>query len=423
MRRTVCGILIFFLLGGLLFALQPEDVAYQFLNHLVNQDFENAIGMCNDVVKQRLTPEALNGIWSSLIDQMGKFIRVLSFDSGEQSGYVVVVFVSEFERGNLSIVVSVDKDGKVGGLFFQNAPAMSYQLPSYVNPERVRKEKVTVGEGKWKLPGELVIPEGTGPFPCVVLIHGSGPNDMDETVGPNKIFKDIAYGLASRGIAVLRYHKRTYVYASEIDPLKITVEDEVIEDALSAVAFLREREYIGEVFILGHSLGAMLAPEIAERSEADGIIMLAAPARPLEELMIDQLRYLRSRGMPVEDSQIETLIKLKNNELSPETFVLGAPASYYYDLRNRVPIDLVKKIDKPVLLIHGGRDYQVTRKDYDIWRSELEGLENVTLLLFEDLNHLMISGHGFSYPMEYLKVGHVDQKVIETIVDWIVSQL
>ncbi|MDZ7606573.1 MAG: hypothetical protein U5K79_13515 [Cyclobacteriaceae bacterium] len=58
----------------------------------------------------------------------------------------------------------------------------------------------------------MTLPKGKNSFPIVLFVHGSGPNDRDETIGPNKPFRDIAYGLAEKGIASLRYDKRTFVY-------------------------------------------------------------------------------------------------------------------------------------------------------------------------------------------------------------------
>src|SRR5437868_1155092 len=77
-----------------------------------------------------------------------------------------------------------------------------------VNRDTFDEREVTVGKGEWELPGTLGLPKGSGPFPAVVLVQGSGPQDRDETMGVNKPFQDIAWGLASNGIAVLRYDKR-----------------------------------------------------------------------------------------------------------------------------------------------------------------------------------------------------------------------
>ena len=146
------------------------------------------------------------------------------------------------------------------------------------------------------MPATLTIPNGTGPFPAVVLVHGSGPNDRDETYGPNKPFKDIAWGLASVGIVVLRYEKRTKQYPQESAAIQnFTVQDETIYDALAAVELLNNSSIVdhSKIFVLGHSLGGMLAPRIAlQESQIAGLIILAGATRHLEDLMLEQTRYL-----------------------------------------------------------------------------------------------------------------------------------
>jgi dienelactone hydrolase len=179
----------------------------------------------------------------------------------------------------------------------------TYEPPPYAHPERFQEHEVQIGHGKWVLPGIVSIPQGDGPFAAVLLVHGSGSQDRDETIPPNKPFRDLAWGLTSQGIAVLRYEKRTKVYAasmrSEMDT--VTVKEEVIDDALEAVALLRDRPEIDaqQIFVLGHSLGGYLAPRIgAADPQIRGLIILAGSARPLEDVLLDQMTYVLSLSIP-----------------------------------------------------------------------------------------------------------------------------
>ena len=141
------------------------------------------------------------------------------------------------------------------------------------------------------LPGLLTIPRNTTSFPIVILVHGSGPNDRDETIGPNKPLRDLAFGLASFGIASIRYDKRTLVYGEKIvsEGLKINLETEVLIDVTSAIRLAKSIDGVRDIYIIGHSLGSMLSPKIAsENNDVAGIVMMAGNARPLEDLIIEQ---------------------------------------------------------------------------------------------------------------------------------------
>ena len=152
------------------------------------------------------------------------------------------------------------------------------------------------------MPGTLTVPNGKGPFPAIVLVHGSGPNDRDESIGANKPFRDLAYGLATHGIAVLRYDKRTHVHPEQFANIVFTVKEETIDDALSAVALLRTTAHIDptRICVLGHSLGGMLIPRIGlADNRVAGLIVLAGATMPLGDTMLRQVRYLAEAQGPI----------------------------------------------------------------------------------------------------------------------------
>jgi alpha-beta hydrolase superfamily lysophospholipase len=235
---------------------------------------------------------------------------------------------------------------------------------------------------------------------------------------------------------VLRYDKRTKVHGAKMAKLDgMTVREETIDDALLAVKHLRERAEIDRkrIFVLGHSLGAMLAPRIAKRDETvAGLIILAGPTRPLGDLMVEQFEYIFSldgKLSTTEKKKIESLKKtaalVKSPELTADTprsmLFPGAPASYWLDLRGYRPAEVARGIDRPMLILQGERDYQVTMADFRGWKEALGERDNVRLESFPALNHLFIPGKGPSTPREYQQPGHVDEAVIRTIVEWIES--
>jgi len=313
---------------------------------------------------------------------------------------------------------------------------ISWTPPAYVNVNAFREQPVTiVTDGRWYLPGTLSLPNGTGPHAAVVLVSGSGPNDADETVGTTKVFKDLAWGLASRGIAVLRYPKRTREYGagSSTNPAAFTVKDEYVDDAQSAVALLAARPEIDRkrIVLVGHSEGGYLAPRIATgEAQIAAIAILDGNTRPVEQSVIDQLRYLASFGGPNaaalhnELAQVEAQARaIDAPDLKPGTSVrlLSAtiPSSYLLDLRGYDPGAVAARLTMPIYVAQGGRDYQVTAADFDRWKTSLAGHANATLKRYPSLDHLLVSGVGPSRPEQYREPGrHVSIELVDDLITW-----
>jgi len=332
--------------------------------------------------------------------------------------------------------IPISIEGRTAGLRLRPAadPA-SYTLPAYADTTAFTEKEVKVGSGDWPLPGTLTLPRRTGRAPAVVLVHGSGPNDRDETVGPNKPFRDLAVGLASRGIAVLRYDKRTKIYASKMAVLrKATVREEVIDDAVAAVDLLAAEALVDprRIFMLGHSLGGMLIPRIGqEDTRLAGLIVMAGAVRPLEQSLLDQTRYLAEAGGTVTEEEraaiheartiSEQVRALKPSDAESGRFIFGVSACYWLDLRGYDPPTAARALTQPLLVLQGERDYQVTMDDFGMWKKALEGEPNLTFRSYPALNHLFIPGKGKSLPAEYEIAGHVSDEVIRDIAQWIDS--
>ena len=299
-------------------------------------------------------------------------------------------------------------------------------------PPSCDEREVHVPAGADSLPGTLCVPRAAGPVPVVVFTHGSGPNDRDETIGPNKPFRDLAHGFAAAGIASLRYDKRTLALRGRIDPATFTVEQEVIADAVAAVRFARHQAGIDSTraFLLGHSLGGTLAPLVAERLGPDvrGVILLAPGARPLDSVIVEQTAFrMRVAGQPdsvvaEQSAQLEQLFARVRSGAAPDSeIVLGASAFYWRDLYARRPLDALRDLLVPVLVLQGGKDYQVTRADYERVQAALAGKApgQALTVWFPDLNHLFMTVSGVSTGVEYGRPGRVDETAIRQIVRWI----
>lgn len=413
-----------------------EEKAIALMNHFNNGTFQQAYDLyLNDEIKSLTTPLDLQIIWNGIINQYGDLIRIQSTRITQEQEYDIVFVTCEYDKlGLLDTRVVFDANHSISGLqFVPTDVSDQYQPPQYADTNQFTEQNVTVGEGtSWPLPGTLTVPTGEGPFPVVILVHGSGPNDRDETIGPNKPFKDLAWGLACQGIAVLRYEKRTKQYSQQIitDIENITVQEETIDDALAAIQLLQNTTLINpnQIFILGHSLGGMLAPRIGQQdNNISGLLLLAAPTRHLEDLMLEQTIYLAELDGNITTAEQtginltqEAWEKIKSLNITPGEVILGASLNYWEDLSTYDQVATAKNLTIPLLILQGERDYQVSlTEDYTTWYQTFSDNPNITLQTYESLNHLFISGSGTPSNQEYNVPGNVAEQVIIDITDWI----
>lgn len=424
-NRDMCALnlMVGLCLAGMAMAADsPADRTEQALNMVLAGHYDSFYALFSAQMRAAISLEAYAQQSAQIFGSLGKPTQIDPPQVRSIAGYTVVVIPLHWPAVSLNFQVSWASDGKVAGTFLRPTAPPPYQEPAYSHPEMFTAREVTIGSDRWKLPGTLLVPKGKGPFAGVVLVHGSGPNDRDESVGGVRVFRDLAEGLASRGVAVLRYDKRTKVYPAECqaDP-NFTMTEETVVDAVRALALLRTEPLIDphRVFVLGHSQGAYMAPRIMQADpKLAGAILLAGNVRPLEELILEQTEYL-AKLKGVTEAERAQLEALRHN---PSAALAGLPEKYRDDLKNYNPVTLAKSIDVPMLILQGERDYQVTMKDFDLWKTGLAGRKNVTLLSLPGLNHLFVAGEGPSSPEEYEKPAHVAAEVIDQIAVWIGRQ-
>jgi dienelactone hydrolase len=398
--------------------------------------FEKVESQFTEGMKRVMPAGRLAAAWAALQARYGVFSSCTTNPGIRNEGAMHrVVSTCAFERAMVDVEFSFNPAGRIGGMGFPRMGLVSgtYTSPTYVDRASFVETSLTIGSGRWMLPAVLTRPVSAAPVPAVVLVHGSGPGDKDLGVGANRPFRDLAEGLASRGVAVLRYDKRTKVYGDNVaDIPHYTVQHVVLDDVREAVRVLRAQPGIDptRVVVLGLSLGGMLIPRIGLADPAlAGLIVMAGPARPVEDALEAQSRYLATAdGVITAEEQIgleamaavaASLRTQTAGDAMSSRMIRGAPASYWFDLRAFDPPTTAIDVKMPMLILQGERDYHVTMAEFARWKSALGFRTDVTFTSYPALNHLFMAGTGPSLPTEYDVPGHVAEEVVRDIAAWV----
>jgi len=433
-----------------------EAKAQEILTAMQNGAFDTVAGQFNEDMAAALTADALQSGWDSTLAPLGDHIGHISTESQalEQDAFLIVM-LEKYENNGLLLQISFDSSDRIQGLF------ITYRDVSGLDPSAPSEETVTAdgftevpvtitANPAYPLNGTLTLPVDTVNPPVVILVHGSGSSDQNETLYGNTPFQDIAHGLAGMGVASLRYDKRYYAYPeAAAAPSSLTVEAEVLEDVDAAISLAMNDSRLdhSRVYVLGHSLGGMLTPSIAaSHPELAGIISMAGSLRPLWEISYDQNQEaaaavrdtLSEADRQLLDSQLATVEadvaalrelwesgQLTDPSFPPDTIEedtawLGIPAAYWASLARNDGTLFLDRITMPILILQGDADFQVyPDRDYVLWQEALSGRENAEFHLYEGLNHLMMATQGKRDISEYAVKSKVSEEVIADIADFV----
>lgn len=406
-------------LSLLSFSQSRKDVGTQFIRTLfVDKNAEKAHSFFDASVAGEIKAADLAMVTEQLQGQMGTFKNIIEINNEKDSYY----YYSEFEKSKLDIQITFGSGDKMIGFFL--VPHKAFDKPDDKTVLKIKSDEI-------ELNGTLLIPEQDNKKRLVIFVHGSGANDRDETLGENKPFKDIADELFKNGIVTYRYDKRNYSHPETFND-KSTVEQETINDAVNAAQYFKNNENFKgyQIIILGHSQGAYLMPKIAERARVAKYIFMAGNARPLQEVLIDQLEYLHkidSLKIPAETiGAIKKQVSfLQSDKFTPDSpaseLPLAQSASYWKYLLDYKPLDEVKNIKSPMFFAQGGRDYQVTEKDFALWKNQLKTNKMAAFKWYPSLNHLFIKGSGTPSPKDYEIKGNVDGEFLNDLILFILK--
>jgi uncharacterized protein len=392
-------------------------------------------------LRPMIQAETIQATWAAELGRRGQVASIGTPVSEPGPGGMVVVKVPvTCEHDKLAVVVWVTEAGQLAGIELAPAsaaePIAPWEPPGYADPDTFDELDLVVGSGPLAVPGTLSLPRQSGPRPAVVLLGGAGPEDRDGTYGRNKSYKDLAWGLASRGVAVLRFDKVTYAHPLEAQARDFTVVDEYMTDAAAAIHLLRQHPAVdaGRIFVLGHSLGGHVAPRVAaaEPCVAGLVIMDGAP-EPLHWGAVQQIRYLASldpetaaASQPAIEAMTRAVTMVDSPDLSASTpaseLPHGLSASFWLDLRGYQPVEVAAELGRPMLILLAGRANPVAvADDLTAWKAGLAHCPDVTITVYDPDNHLFFPGAGRPTPADYEPAQHMDPAVVADVAGWLTT--
>ncbi|MBY0599477.1 alpha/beta hydrolase [Bacillus bingmayongensis] len=408
----------------------------KFIRDMNTENYKSAFDLTSRSLQKVISEKWLENYWKGLPLQLqaGHFIGIGEVKQKETNSVHTNVEIGLiFEQFTVPLLIKLNPSGKIDDFQLSMSFSSVAERPSYSKPESFVEKEVVVGSGAFPLPGTLSVPKGAGPFPVVILVQGSGASDKDETAFALKPFRDLAEGLASKGIAVLRYNKRTYEHTlkTQLSPF-YTVDKETTDDALLATRFLQNQPGIdkNQIYILGHSQGGMMVPQMIEKDQNKniaGAIVMGGPARTIQDVVLDQFDYLFSIGgmKPEEYKFYKSQFELLNDpnfssQNPPKDFYLGSPV-FWDSIRKIKAAEMSREQKTPLFIIQGERDYQVQSKiEIPLWKEQLKNRDNIDYRLYPKLNHFFTEGDGeLSKPEEYNRPANIPEYVINDIATWV----
>ena len=444
MRRILAFLLTILICLFPLAALAEADTAHlaeTVLAKLAQGDCAAVFEDSDEAMQEALgSADGLAAVWAQLTGTLGALESVQATDAGAQGDYRVAVADCVFANADATLTLAFDAQGRLGSL---GLTAMRPHEDSETADEGgYIEEAITLREGEEDATsGLLTLPEGEGPFPAVVMVHGSGPSDMDESAYACAPFRDLAHGLARLGVASIRYDKYTYAHPENCLRADFTVDDEYTRDALDAAKLLMEDARIGDIYLLGHSQGAMLAPRIMAAMQKEtgdrlrGGVLLAGSPLPMWELQyhqnLDVLAGLSGETLAENEALIEAevakvpaLADMSAEELQKQT-LFGISVYYQADEMSVDAVQTAVALDLPLFIAQGGKDWQVRPADgIEAWQSELPQDFDAAYALYPDMTHLLfdLESAPSETPADYLAAdARVSEALIEDIAAWIAA--
>lgn len=413
-------------------ALIDRSTAY--LEEFFSGQFGHFYEEAGEALKTDLPQTQAEQEWSVIFAQARAYRETLSTQAVPRDGKTEVQLITVHARYNLQTTFVYGEHDTVEALSFQLKPLIV--IPQ--SNERWEEIPITLGYDPDKpLNGMLTLPEHVQNPPIAILVHGSGPQGMDSLIGAadNRPFADLAHGLADRGIASIRYDKRSYVYPEDVTD----IETEYLYDVKDAVRFAMEEPRVDgdRLYLIGHSQGGMLSPKLAQDNpEFKGLVSLGGTLRRMEDIILEQHETMMAQDTTLTEEEKNSHISQIKEELqqvsglSPESpddrkeLLLGYPVSYWISLNAIDSKKIAGELTIPMLILQGDNDFQVLyRTDFMLWQEVLKDRENVSFHHYPGLSHVFMPGSLERFDSSsYDPPANMDAQVIEDIAEWIQGQ-
>ncbi|MCL2707636.1 MAG: alpha/beta fold hydrolase [Defluviitaleaceae bacterium] len=403
--------------------LEDEARAERFLELLSSGSYADARAGFDKAMQSALSERQLKSLWEGLVSAHGELVGFIDSSSFGHDGYEIVLSTARHENRGVVYRVVFSGDGRVAGFFIDELVDI-YETSHYMidEPEGFAEYPVVIGQGTdFPLKGILSVPdEFDGPLPAVVLVHGSGPGDMNLNAYGIAAFRDVAEYLSARGVAVLRYNKRTFEHGSKFSETfgnGFTVFEETIEDALRAKKLLEGDPRIDneKIYVAGLSLGGMLAPRIASTGDFAGAIIMAGSPRSLIDIIRDQNVYFVGLQEIGEEERAAAL------DEAFEAIDRLAGERYYMEMDEKPAANYLTNTDTPFLIMQGSKDFQVYADvDYALYKEIAGDKNNFTFRLYDGLTHLFTRS-TMEYPTtdDYIRGARVDEEPLADMLEWL----
>jgi dienelactone hydrolase len=416
---------------------KATEITQSVLTYFKNQQFDKVYNMQDATMKRYMDADKLDVTWNGLIENYDSLQHINETVVTQKDSFTITETKIDFVKKSFLFKLTINSNGELSGMYFLNTK-LKYTPPDYINTLNFIETKFAVPTKGINSQGVLSMPKAQQNVPLVIIVGGSGGTDKDGTLGPNKPYNDLAWGLAAQGIAVYRYDKRT-ANPENLKGIKNLTEfllyQEYVEDVKNIVAHFSKDKRINpkQIYVAGHSQGGFMLPYFVKACpKIKGVISLAGNFSNIVDLMAYQFDYLKqflpdSASKQAYDVMIKKAEYMQRNvsstQINIDSMIPGLTLAYVNDMTNNGPQKLHNVLfKKPALFIQGERDYQVPMSEFELWKKAMQKSCCATFKSYQKLNHLLIEGEGVSQPMEYQKPNNIPEYVVNDIANWIKQQ-